>query len=84
MSAVILTAQELIAIYEKSGQSVDQSVLQKTADAMFARPGATIYVRKGAGRGFVDDDGKLIHAAYTIGCGPEMIAVFGDRSSKVY
>lgn len=84
MTAIILTGQELLDIYDASGRSVNLAVLQNKADEMFPERQAHLYLRQGAGRGFIDADGKLLTAKFTIGCGPECIAVLGDGSAKIY
>lgn len=69
----------LLAVYDDV-RSVDRDALQTRYDEVYGT-GDVIYVNDGAGRGFVDADGVLHKAAYSIGIGADCIAIMKDKTA---
>lgn len=60
------TIEELTQIYEASGHSTDEAVLQAKARELFPDSQAPLYLRPGGSRAFDVGDGVFERPAYTL------------------
>lgn len=79
-----LTKEQMIEVYEAAGRSIDPVVLQEVSDRMFPDSGVKFYRLKGSFKGFVDEEGVMHKAEYTIGTGPNWIGIMADGTALPY
>jgi hypothetical protein len=79
-----LEAEQIVQVYEAAGRSIDVAVLQKKSDEMFPEAGVKWYRIDKSFKGFIDENGVMRKAKYTIGTGPTWAGVMEDGSALPY
>lgn len=79
-----LTYEQIIEVYEAAGRSVDTEVLQEMSDKMFPDAGVKFHSNKKSWKGFVDADGVMHLAEYTIGTGANWVGIMEDGTAIPY
>lgn len=79
-----LEKEQMVEVYEAAGRSIDPAVLQEVADRMFPNSEAKFYCSNGSFRGFVDENGTMHKAKYTIGTGPNWVGIMEDGTAIPY
>lgn len=79
-----LTKEQMVEVYEAAGRSIDPAVLQEVSDRMFPDSEVRWYRSIGSFRGFIDADGVMHKAVYTLGTGPNWVGVMEDGTAIPY
>lgn len=79
-----LTKEQMVEVYEASGRSVDPKVLQDISDQMFPDSEVRWYRLEGSFKGFVDEDGVMHKAKFTLGTGPNWVGVLENGTALPY
>lgn len=79
-----LEKEQMIQVYEAAGRSIDPAVLQEVSDRMFPDSEVKFYRLKGSFKGFIDQEGVMHKAVYTIGTGPNWIGIMEDGTALPY
>lgn len=79
-----LEKEQMIEVYEASGRSGDPKVLQELSDKMFPDTEVKWYRVENSFKGFVDQDGVMHKAKFTLGTGPNWIGILENDMALPY